>query len=410
MRLDDVFLIDIVKPGKKVVCRIDINSPIGIGGEILDITRFKEHEDTIRYFINNNNGLVLLAHQGRPGKKDFTSLNKHAEILREILDYEVKYVPDVVGEQAINAIKNMHPGDIILLDNVRFVEDEYIVKSIEEHARSKIVRVLHKFFDYFVLDGFSVAHRQHASVVGFTTVLPSAVGKLMEKEIRNLSWITAKDVTRAVILGGAKTKDAVKYVDLFIKTKKVEKIMLSGLVAFIFHVVSGLKVPIRIREEIARDYRSYIPKIKELVKSRVVEFPEDYAIDVNGRKEVHIDECSKIESMPKDIGHKTVEKYVDMSKDYDVIVMRGPAGLIEKRGFDLGTKKLLGGLINIGKQIMVCGGHLISVLKDLNIPETKYRKSTAGGAALEFIANGTLPGIEALKLSKKLFEEKIGKN
>ena len=141
MHLDDVFLMDIVKPGKKVICRIDINSPLSIDGEILDVTRFREHKDTIRYFIGNNNGLVLLAHQGRPGKKDFTSLNKHAEILREILNYDVKFVPDVIGERAINAIKNMRPGDVILLDNVRLVDDEYVVKSIEEHAKSKIVKL-----------------------------------------------------------------------------------------------------------------------------------------------------------------------------------------------------------------------------------------------------------------------------
>ena len=351
--------------------------------------------------------MVLLAHQGRPGSNDFTSLENHAEIFSEVLGFEVKFVPDITGEKAITAIRELDYGEVLLLDNVRFVSDECISKSIEEHAKSTLVKTLGRFFDYFVLDGFAVSHRYHASVVGFATVIPSTMGMLMEREVRVLSEYMGRGSKNIVILGGSKVNDAVKYIEKLIESGRVEKILLTGLVAFVFHIANGLKVSNEIKREIMTKFGGCIPKAKELLKSGLIELPADYAIDLGERKEILIDELYKFNTKPKDIGINTVYKYVEMIDGSSTVCIRGPAGVIEKKEFELGTRNLLEKLIQKNAKIIFCGGHLVSVLNKLNIDKSNYYISTAGGAALEFIAKGTLAGIEALKLSKKIFGQKV---
>jgi len=139
----------------------------------------------------------------------------------------------------------------------------------------------------------------------------------------------------------------------------------------------------------------------------VIELPEDYAVDNNGRVDVSVLSLYKCNGLPKDIGVETVGKYTDIVKEYDVICVRGPAGVIEEEEFALGTKEILKSITNSNKHLILCGGHLASVLKSLEIPKDRCYISTGGGAALEFIARGTLAGIEALKVSKKIFGDMI---
>jgi len=171
--------------GKTVIIRVDINTYYDASSKKLsDSPRIKAHAKTIKELQEKKAKVVVLAHQGRKGDDDFISLEKHAELLNKYLEKPIEFVDDIVGEKAKKKIRELKEGEGILLDNVRFLEDETKEKSIEEHANSTIVKELAPLANYFVLDGFSVAHRSHASVVGFSTVLPSIAGRVMERELK----------------------------------------------------------------------------------------------------------------------------------------------------------------------------------------------------------------------------------
>ncbi len=412
--LEKVFDMSIVKPGSTVICRIDINSPIKKQGDeviILDDTRFRSHKKTIEQLIDNSNRVVLLAHQGRPGREDFVSLRPHAELFSEILELDVKFVDDILGTKAINAIKNLGQGEILLLDNVRLLEFEYQNKAPEEHAKSPLVKTLSKYADFFVLDGFAVAHRAHASVVGFAPVLPSAAGLLMEKEIMNLDRIRKQASEYTLIFGGAKLSDAVKYIQKFLESGKTDRILLTGLVALAFHMVKGLKIPSQTKELILdRLGNKGIEKIRALAKSDKIVLPLDYGVEVNGtRKNISVDKINEVDAPAKDIGPATIEYYLDLIRDRDAILIKGPAGVIEDEKFAWGSKTLLEKLFRMNKFIMFFGGHLVSVLGEIDesIKRGKYFVSTGGGAAVEYLLKGTLAGLEALKLSYRIFANRV---
>lgn len=395
---------DLIKPETKVICRIDINSPLDKKKNISGTWRFQAHKETLRWLIKNQNAVILLAHQGRPGDEDFTDLSKHAEVLSDVLTIDVKFVPDVVGDKALNAIKNIKPGEIILLDNVRKVPDEMKKRSIEEHSKSLIVKTLSPHAEYFVLDGFSVAHRHHASVIGFPARLPSAAGLLFEKEINELSKFLRLDEYN-FIFGGAKVSDVIKSMLLFSSKNKKIRIFLTGLTALVFHYAKGLKLPKTTEELILKKAGKYLDQIKEILEKTDIYFPIDYALDKNGsRIEVGLEEISKYNLPPKDIGEKTVEYYAEQLKNAHTVFIKGPAGVIEEEAFRIGSQRLLEELARQDIFLVFFGGHLSSILEHSQINPKKYYISTGGGSSIQFLANGTLPGIEALEYSRKIFK------
>lgn len=412
--LRDVFDISAVRPCCSVVCRIDINSPIKKHEDkvtILDHTRFEGHKETILNLIENDNKVILLAHQGRPGDEDFVSLKFHAEILAEILGVEVKFVDDIIGKKACETIEKLKHGEVLLLENVRFLEFEQQEKSPEEHAKSPLVQTLKKYADFFVLDGFAVAHRSHASVVGFAPVLPSVMGNLMKKEVENLSAIKERAEEFILILGGAKLSDALKYIKRFLKHDKTRKILLTGLIALAFHMALGYKVPSDTEKLILDRLGSgEIAEIKKLANSEKIVLPIDYGVEVDGdRVDIPADQLNTINAPPKDIGPETVKYYLNLIGSGRVVLMKGPAGVIEDEKFAWGSENLLRELFRMDNHVVLFGGHLVSVLNDIedSIKRVKYFVSTGGGASVEFLIEGTLPGLEALRLSYKTFFERI---
>jgi len=169
---------------KSVLVRIDVNAPI-VNSTILDTTRFESHIPTLKELENAK--VVLLAHQSRPGKRDFTTLKMHASVLTDLLDRYVEYIDEIFSQRVVDKIKGMDVGDVILLENVRFYSEETLKRKAEDHATCHMVRRLKDNFDLFVNDAFSACHRSHASLVGFVPVLPSVVGRLVEKEVTALS-------------------------------------------------------------------------------------------------------------------------------------------------------------------------------------------------------------------------------
>ena len=175
---------------KTVLLRVDFNLPLDKETfQILDTTRIKRVLPTLKELTSKNAKTVIIAHQGRQGSWDFINLEKHAKATSELLGKTVKFVEDIYGDLAQNAIKNMQPGDFIMLDNVRKYDGETDKKTPEEHAQSELVQNLYPLADYYVNDAFAAAHRKQCSLTGFTVVMPSAAGRLMEKELETLGKI-----------------------------------------------------------------------------------------------------------------------------------------------------------------------------------------------------------------------------
>jgi len=198
---------------KVALVRVDFNSPIDTNKKkILEDTRIRVHgETTIKELSQKGAKVVILAHQGRPGEPDFIPLEQHAKALSRILGKPVKYVNDLFGKKAQDAIKSLKSGEILVLENVRTFPNEQKKGSPEQHAKSELVKKLAPFVDVFVSDAFAAAHRAHVSIVGFTAVLPSVAGRIMERELKALSKAVEKPEKPCIyILGGAKADDALK--------------------------------------------------------------------------------------------------------------------------------------------------------------------------------------------------------
>jgi len=186
LTLDDVDVKD-----KVVLVRVDFNSPVDPETKkVLDDTRIRAHgETTIKELAQKGAKVVVIAHQGRKGDPDFIPLKQHAEILGKVLGKPVKFVDDVFGEKAQKAIKELKSGEILVLDNVRNFAGETKEGTPEEHAKTELVKALAPLADIFVNDAFAAAHRAHVSMVGFTAVLPSVAGRIMERELKSLSRV-----------------------------------------------------------------------------------------------------------------------------------------------------------------------------------------------------------------------------
>ena len=228
LTLDDVDV-----ENKVVLVRVDINSPVDEKTkEVLDNERIREHSKTIKELAERGAKVVVLAHQGRKGDPDFISLEQHAKLLEKYVGRKVEFVPDIIGEKAKQKIKSLKKGEILLLDNVRFLEEETKELSPEEHAKSNLVKELSKLAEIFVLDAFSASHRSHASIVGFAHVLPTYAGRVMEKELISQEKALNPLGMNVFVLGGAKPDDCLNIIEYMFKNKpgSIEKVLTCGTV------------------------------------------------------------------------------------------------------------------------------------------------------------------------------------
>ncbi|MFN3268493.1 MAG: phosphoglycerate kinase, partial [Zestosphaera sp.] len=211
---------------KKVLVRVDFNSPIDKDGKIMDDSRIRAHRQTLLALINYGAAVVVITHQGRPGDNDFITLEPHAEKLEEVLGVKVKFVSDVIGPAAIEAIQGLNAGEILLLDNIRLVSEELIEAEPEKHAKTYLVRRLSPLFDYFVFDAFATSHRSQPSIVGFPVVLPTLVGYIMKSELEALNKsILSSESPRLFVLGGAKVRDTIKIIEFLTRKRIADRIL-----------------------------------------------------------------------------------------------------------------------------------------------------------------------------------------
>jgi len=297
--------------GKVVLVRVDINSAIDPETKkILDDTRIRAHgETTIKELSEKGAKTVVLAHQGRPGEPDFIPLKQHAEILGK----PVKYVDDVYGEKARKAIKNLKNGEILVLGNVRTYPNETKKNTPEEHAKSEFIQKLAPLADIFVNDAFAAAHRAHASIVGFTAVLPSAAGRIMERELKALSRVSeAPEKPCVYILGGAKADDSLKISDYVLTNKIADYILTGGVIGHLFLAAKGVnlgKPNMAFLEK--QGVLGLVSGIQDLMKKfpGKILVPLDLAVEVAGkRREIAVSGLPTDHPI-YDIGKETVKKY-----------------------------------------------------------------------------------------------------
>jgi phosphoglycerate kinase len=391
---------------KTVLLRVDFNMPLDKKTlDIMDDTRIRLALPTIKELVNKNAKIVILAHQGKQGSWDFTSMQKHAQTLQKLLGKNVTFVDDIFGEKAKNAIKTMKPGAIVFLDNVRKYPGETEKKKPEEHAQSELVKNLAPLADLYVNDAFAAAHRAQCSLTGFTTVLPSAAGRLMEKELTALEKAVSHPEKPSVFLfGGAKFADVIVTIDRLLTNKIADHVLLTGLTANAFLKAKGIDLGLKNEqafiEEGTPEVFSEILKVYKKYEKQI-HLPVDFAIEENGkRKEIIVDQLPADNNL-FDIGEKTVQEYKKILSPAKTIFISGPCGVFENPLFRKGTEEIFQFITHSNAFSIAGGGHTVAAIEKMNLRDKISHISTGGGALEKFVMGEKLAVVEALKAAKQ---------
>lgn len=389
---------------KTVLVRIDINSPVDPGsGIILDDTRLKLHAQTVKELSNKGAKVVLLAHQSRPGKKDFTTLSQHAEALSDILNLRVKYVDALFSSSAKEAIKSLRPHEILLLENVRFFSEETLSRSPEEQSETLLVKHLSPLIDYYVNDAFAAAHRSQASLVGFTVNTPSAAGRVMEKELTVIQdALDNVEHPCVFLLGGMKPEDSIEVMENVLSNGTADSILTTGIVGNIVLWASGADIgEVNKKFIVSKGYEDMVTRSKDLIDrfGDKVKYPIDVACDLNGER-VDIDYTEIPNESIFDIGLKTIAYYAKEIRDAKTIFANGPAGVFEDPKFAMGTEDLINAMANSEGFSLIGGGHIAAATAGLGLEDQMSHLSSGGGACISMLAGKKLAAVEALKNSK----------
>ncbi len=356
---------------KTVLVRIDINSHVN--GRIQDNERFEAVKQTIMELKRKKAKIVLLAHQGH-SKKEFIHLDQHAKILSKHVG-KVQFVRDILGKKAEHAIINLRPGEVLLLDNVRLLD--------EQKRKGKINR-LQYLADYYVNEAFSNSHRAHASMVGFK--LKSCVGRYTERELKALKRATRSKGVNTFIFGGAKSDDMINIMKNLLGTRSMEYALVCGVTGNIFLKASGVAIG-HGSEAIIRKNKltKYVKVAKQLLKrhKRKIILPVDW-----------VEKNNTI----LDIGPKTIKLFKKYIKKSNSVVVKGPAGMYEDARYRKGTKALFTVVTKSRAYTIAGGGDTDKALETLKIPPKKFSHVTLGGGAMiTFLSGKPLPAIEAIR-------------
>lgn len=366
--LKDFFTIDDFDiEGKTVLLRIDVNSAV-INGKVVMNGRIEGHAGTIEELLDRKARVVA-----------------------------IEYVKDVMGEVAIGAIKNLEDGEALLLENVRTIPEE-------THSRSPFVRKLSPLVDFFLNDAFLVAHRSHASRVGFAKALKSGMGSLMEKELMALEMSTLHaERPRVYVLGGSKPKDALDVMEFALSAGTADVILTTGVIGNIVLYASGVTAMSK-EEKRDKDLMGSVKKAKKIMEMRGdrIKYPKDVAVEEGGmRKEIDADFVKPGQQIC-DIGEGTCRKYREIIRNAGTVIMKGPAGICEKEIFMKGTTELLKAVSFYKAFSLIGGGHTSTVMDMIGIDRWETLNANgyvrlSGGALLRYLSGKSLPGIEVLR-------------
>lgn len=390
---------------KVTFLRVDMNCPIDpTTMEIAGTKRIEETIETINAL--NDAKIVIASHQGRVGNKDYTSMKKHSAVLEKLLGKKIQYVEDVIGTLASDKIKKMKKGEIILLDNLRLCAEENYEFAPNDASNTIMVQRLAKLFDICVLDSFPSAHRSHPSIVGFSNILPSCAGKIVEREIKNLNKIiTVAKAPHVVVLGGSKVIDRLEAIKLLIDNGRADHVLLTGVIGNVFMRAQGrIKSPLGIKreEEVVAKAHSLIGTYPDVFST-----PVDVAINKGGdRLELDVRDLNKYDEI-NDLGPKTIEYYNKIISSAGTVFMSGPAGFFERDNFSIGTKSILNSLSRSMATSIISGGHLNYALKKYRLVNKINHISTAGGALILYLTGKKLPMIESLENAAIRYKKQV---
>ncbi|MEO2152057.1 MAG: phosphoglycerate kinase [Thermococcus sp.] len=395
--------------GKTVFLRVDLNSPVE-NGRITSDARFRAVLPTVKHLVEDGAKVVVGTHQSRPYKGDYITTEQHAQILGELLGVNVEYVEDIFGKLARDRIRAMKPGEVLMLENLRFSAEEVFYRPLEECEKTHFVRKLAPLIDYVVNDAFASSHRSQPSLVGFARLKPMVMGHLMEKEIDALSKAYESDErSRVYVLGGAKVDDSLRVAENVLRKGKADLILTGGLVGHVFTLAKGFNLGDANLEFMEKKGLLELVDWAERILDEFypyVRTPVDFAVDRDGeRVEVDLlsDEKWLFDRYPiLDIGSRTVEKYREILLKAKIIVANGPMGVFEREEFAVGTVGVFRAIAESPAFSVVGGGHSIASIYRYGITGISH-VSTGGGAMLSFFAGEKLPVLEAFRISYELF-------
>lgn len=385
---------DLPVKNKKVLIRVDFNVPLNKDGTISDDTRIKEALPTIQYVLKEGGSVILMSHLGRPkGKKTAEfSLAPCAKALSKLLHTPVQLATDSIGPDVEKMAKNLKPGEILLLENLRFHEAEE-----EPEKDPSFAKHLSTLGDIYVNDAFGTAHRAHSSTATIAKYFPNkaAAGFLMQKEISFLgSILTNPKRPFYAILGGAKVSTKMGVIKALLK--KVDGLFLGGGMAYTFFKAQGISIGGSIHED------EFLDDAKKFLHDKdKLHLPVDVVIADAFKEEAHSKTISIKEGIPSgwqgmDVGPLTLKEWEKKLQDAKTVFWNGPLGVFEFPKFAKGTDEMAKFLSKLSATTIVGGGDSVAAINKLRLASKFSHVSTGGGASLEFIENGHLPGIDAL--------------
>ncbi len=385
--------------------RVDFNSPIDPSShQILDDKRFREHLPTVQALEDTK--LVVLTHQSRPGKKDFTTLEVHAEKLERMLGRPVEYVEDIFGSAARETIRGMKRGDVVMLENLRFNAEENLTLKPEDAQKTILVRKLAAMADLYVNDAFGTAHRSQPSIVGLPLAVKTVAGLLMEKEVASLSRVfTGAPRPVTFVLGGTKVDDSVAVAQHVLSSGIADRVVVTGVVANVFLMARGIDIGRPSAQLIEQlKYGDQVKVARDLLRTfgdRIV-MPEAVAVREDGERAEYPIDAIPSEAPVLDLGAASIESLARAIKDSGTVVLNGPAGLFEEETFAVGTFEIVRAAAGVEFSV-VGGGHTAVAIEKLGLEDAFTHISTGGGACIEFLTGKKLPAIQALEISKRMF-------
>jgi phosphoglycerate kinase len=406
---------DLEVAGKAVLLRVDINSPIDPQtGRLADFNRIDKSLPTIRDLADRGARLVLIAHQGDTlDYHNLTGLSQHAEALAERLGRPVQFIDDVAGPAARQAITGLGSGEILLLDNLRYLTEEVstferdVKLTPQQMAGTYLVRNLAPLFDYYVNDAFAAAHRASPSMIAFQEVLPSAAGRLLTAEIDALAAVA--DAPRRpclYLLGGLKISDAFGMLGKVLADGTADVVLTAGITGQVFLLARGMSLGAASERFIRdRNLLGFVDEARAHLAAHpgIIHLPTDLAVEVDGKRaEVEVEDLPT-EHLILDIGSRTIAAYSEIIRQAATVFVNGPPGAYENPNAQAGTRALWQAVADTPAHTVIGGGDTVSSANRFIDTSRIDVVSTGGGALIRYLSGKALPLVEAMKAAAERF-------
>lgn len=386
-------IMDLDLTGKRVIIRCDFNVPLR-DGKIIDDTRIVESLDTIRYALDQQAKVILLSHLGRVKEESDlqkNSLTPVAICLSEYLKRPIKFINRTRSDTLKDTVKNMKNGDILLIENTRF---EDLDGKKESKNDPELASYWASLGDIFINDAFGTIHRAHASNVGIASILPNAIGFLVERELNALSTLDHPERPYIVILGGSKVSDKVGVIQTL--GEKADKLIIGGGMAFTFLKAAGYSIGGSILDSENVDFcKEMLSKYKDKI---VLPIDVTASLDTNELSSSRVVKVNELRpnEMGLDIGPDTINSFIKALEGAKTVVWNGPLGMYEIDQYSIGTNQILKYLTENNIETILGGGDIVAASAKLGYKDKVSHASTGGGATLEYLEGKELPGLKVI--------------